>query len=81
LIYFAIALVTDPVDMKTPIWNNKDQVNNVVKKIDIIYRQVKKNEVAPATDYLFAGTEKSNLDKTIARLEIMDAAMKGVSIS
>ena len=81
LIYFAIALVTDPVDMKTPIWNNKNQVNNVVKKIDIIYRQVKKNEVAPATDYLFAGTEKSNLDKTIARLEMMDAAMKGAGRS
>ncbi len=79
LVYFAISLLTEPVDLSINIWSDKAHVSSVVKKIACVYKQVKKNEQAPATDYLFAGTEKTNLDKTIARLEMMNAAMKAGS--
>jgi len=73
LIYFAIALLTESIDFKVEIVNNKAQVDAVVKKIDLVYRDIKKNEESPNTGYLEAGLDvKSNLDKTIERLEKMN---------
>jgi len=75
LIYNAISLLTDPVDLTIPIWANKGNVTAVVDKIDVVYAEVKKNEERPPTDYLFSGVERSNLDKTRERLEMMNKAM------
>lgn len=75
LIYFAISLLTEIVDFKIAIWTDKKVIKNVVDKIDMVYKECKKNEKAPATDYLFAGVERSNLDKTLERLEKMNKLM------
>ncbi len=74
LIYFAIALLTEPFDLEIDIMSDKKVIENIVTKIDIVYKDVKRNEVTPDTDYLFNGMEstKSNLDKTIERLEKMN---------
>ena len=75
LIYFAISLLTETVDLTSEIISdeNKDAIQNIVKKIDnVVYRQIKKNEESPNTDYLNHGASgKSNIDKTIERLEKM----------
>lgn len=74
VIYFAISLLTDPFDSKIEMINNKKEIDGIVNKIGLVYKDIKKNEIAPATDYLFNGTEggeRSNLDKTIERLEMM----------
>lgn len=75
LIYFAISLLTDPVDLNVEIIKNKDEVDKVVHKIGIVYKDVKKNEDPLKTDYLFNGIEQSNLDKTVERLEKMNSIM------
>ena len=75
VIYFAIALLTEPVDFGVEIVTNKKYIDSVMKKINVVYKDVKKNEVSPNTDYLFNGTTKSNLDKTIERLEKMNNMM------
>ena len=68
-------LSTEMVDFKIAIWTDKKLVQNIVNKIDLVYKECKKNEKAPATDYLFAGVERSNLDKTLERLEKMNKLM------
>tara|TARA_B100000902_G_scaffold389513_1_gene436788 strand:+ start:2288 stop:3340 length:1053 start_codon:yes stop_codon:yes gene_type:complete len=72
IIYFAISLLTENIDYEIPISEKKDMIENIMKKINSIYLQVKKNETSPKTDYLFNGVEKSNLNKTIERLDIMN---------
>ena len=75
LIYFGICLLTEPVIMTQEIVSNKETIETVVKKIDTVYKQVKKNEVAPKTDYLSGsvGGAKSDLDKTIEKMDKMNS--------
>lgn len=75
LIYFAFCLLTEPVVMTQEIVSNKETIETVVKKIDTVYKQVKKNEVAPKTDYLngTTGGAKSDLDKTIEKMDKLNS--------
>lgn len=75
LIYNCISLLTEKVDMSIPIWNDKKVIMNIVGKINTVYREIKKNEKEPATSYLFNGLERSNIDKTRERLEMMNKMM------
>ena len=75
LIYFAISLVTEKFNSNIDIIENKSVIDDIVKKINLIYKEIKKNEIAPATDYLFNGVEKSSREKTFEKLE----ALKGIN--
>jgi len=78
LIYFAVCLLTEPVDMTIEIINNKKELDAIIKKITVVYKDVKKNEESLQIDYLYNGVgavERTNLDKTIERLEKMNAIM------
>ena len=77
LIYFAVCLLTEPVNLNIEIISNKKELDAIIKKIAVVYKDVKKNEDSLKIDYLFNGivAERTNLDKTIERLEKMNAAM------
>ena len=72
MIYFAISLLTEPFDTKIPLFTNQEHIKKITNKIDNIYKILKKNEVKPATDYLFNNSFTSgNLEKTIDKLDKM----------
>jgi hypothetical protein len=73
--YFVISLLVENPKMNNELLKDatKEKVSLVVNKIHLIYKQVKKNEHRPATDYLFHNVSACNLEKTIAKLEQMDS--------
>ena len=72
-IYNAIFLITESIVDRTVYNKDNEKVISMVKdKINIIYKQIKKNEIKPKTDYLFNNNINKNLEKTIAKLNKMD---------
>ena len=75
LIYSAILLITEISNFQIPIISDEKKVEAVKKNIDVIYKQVKKNEIKPDTDYLFNNsiTKNTNLESTIKKLDKMNS--------
>jgi hypothetical protein len=73
LMYFIVSLLCEPISNDEEIIREKqkDIVANIISKIDMVYKQIKKNEESPGTDYMFKDLS-SNLDKTIEKLEKMN---------
>ena len=71
LLYFAISLITESYssDKEIIAAQNKDVIEIVTQKINSVYKQIKKNEIAPATDYLMHNVKRSDLEKTIEKIE------------
>ena len=53
--------------------SQQEIVSTILKKSNIVYQQIKKNEQSPGMEYLFKDVKSSNLDKTIEKLETMNS--------
>jgi hypothetical protein len=74
LLYYAVALLTEPIQINIELMNNKTIIQNVIEKINSIYKQIKKNEESPNTEYLFANLQKENtFDKSIRKMELLNS--------
>lgn len=76
LLYFAIGLMTETVPTHVEIitLEHKKIMASLVDQVHMVYKQIKKNEVSPHTDYLFTNVEKqNNLEKSIKKLGILDS--------
>jgi hypothetical protein len=74
LLYFVVSLLCENVSLEEEIIREKQKevITKVLKNIDMVYKQIKKNEISPGTDYLFKDLKTSNLEKTIEKLEKMN---------
>ena len=75
ILYFVVSLLCEKVNLNEEIIREKQKeiVTTVIKKLDNVYSQIKKNEESPGTDYLFKNVKSSNLEKTIEKLEKMNS--------
>lgn len=74
LLYFAVALLTEPVPTQIEVMPNKNMVKLVLSKIDEVYKQIKKNEESPNTEYLFANLDKKqNFEKSLQKMEMINS--------
>lgn len=74
IIYFVIILLTENInyDIRIISQDNNIFIEKIVSKIDILYKEIKKNELNPNTDYLFSNLKEDQLDKTISKIEMMN---------
>ena len=71
LIYFSVELLTSEIS-NIPIVEDKSKIEQLLSNLNIIYKQIKKKEVSPGTDYLFTNIKNNNLEKTIVKLDTMN---------
>ena len=71
LMYFAVSILVDKYNTDIGIIQNKQIIDKVIGQIHLIYKEIKKHEEAPKTDYLFNDEmkQKSNLEKTVEKLD------------
>jgi len=75
LLYFAVALLKEsvPTNIELILPENKPILENILSKIDNIYKQIKKNEESPNTEYLFANLERENtFEKSVRKMDLMN---------
>jgi hypothetical protein len=74
IMYFVVSLLCETINLNDEIIRDEQKmvVSNILKKINLVYKQIKKNEESPGTDYLFKDIKNSNLEKTIEKLEAID---------
>lgn len=75
IMYFAISLLCENAVTNEEIIRASQQeiISNIKKKIDFVYKQIKKNEESCGTEYLFKDVKSFNLEKTIEKLEKMNS--------
>jgi len=73
LMYFIIEVFTEPFSVEEEIVKDKAKIQVIIHNINKIYKQIKKNEHSPGTDYLYQNVKAGNLEKTIAKLETLNS--------
>jgi len=74
LLYYAVSLITETVNTNVEILPNKIILQNVTDKIEMIYKQIKTNEIAPKTEYLFNGLDKKkSIEKSLKQMELVNS--------
>ena len=78
ILYFAVSLITENINYGIKVFDSKEKIENVIKQIDVIYKQIKKNEKAPKDSYLFNNSivgGRKNLESTLNKIEKLNSLM------
>ena len=71
LLYMVATMLCEKQNYNKEIVDNKqkEQFKTYIDNINLIYSQIKKNEISPGTDYLFHDSKTKNLQDTIQKME------------
>jgi len=75
VLYTAISLLTEPqvhTLLSDDMMPDRALLETVVHQINHVYRQIKKNEVSPKTDYLFLNGMSKSVDQIQQQLDMMN---------
>jgi hypothetical protein len=65
-------MLTEHVPTNVDIITNKDILTIVTSKIDIVYKNIKKSEVSPNTDYLFSNMDsQANFENSVRKMDLL----------
>jgi len=76
LLYFAVSIVTEPFLRNIPMIPNKQLLETTTAQINNIYKQIKKSEVSPKSEYLFAGlhtNDNQNRQRSLQQMELLNS--------
>lgn len=74
LLYFAVALLTEEIPNDIELMPDKPTIMAVCDNINLVYKQVKKKEQKPTTDYLFANIEKeTSLTSSMQKMDLVNS--------
>ena len=74
LIYFAVSIITEPYRRNIPMIEHKAVLDDTLREIHNVYKQIKKSEVTPGTDYLFAGLhDPQAMEKSMQKMDILNS--------
>ena len=74
LLYFAVALLTEDVPTNIELMPHKQHIQRAIEKINDIYKQIKKSEESPNTEYLFSGIKDDNaFERSMAKMDIINS--------
>ena len=76
IIYFALQLLIENTDLNIEIIKDKNKIQEIIPKINSIYKDIKKNESSPNTDYLFKNIKGKNIEKSIYKMNILNTFEK-----
>ena len=74
LLYFAVELLTEYVPTNIELISDKNLIEVVIEQIHQVYKQIKKNEHSPNTEYLFNNLEsQNNFEQSVKKLEMLQS--------
>jgi hypothetical protein len=76
LLYFAVEIITEHYSLENELFtqHTKQVLSSVTQKINLIYKQIKKNEQSPNADYLFNNLDtKNNFERSMKQLEMLNS--------
>lgn len=74
ILYYAIELLTESINFSIPVIPDKEIIKTVTTQINTIYKQIKRNEQTPKTEYLFNGLDKKKaIEKSLKQMEMVNS--------
>lgn len=74
LIYFGVSLIIENIDRNISIIQDKNKIKPILENIEKIYKQIKKKEQSPNTEYMFHNVQKEHaIKKSIAQINLVNS--------